>query len=1123
VRILAIRGADLASLAGPFEVDLADGVLADASLFAIHGPTGAGKSTLLDAMCLALFDRTPRLEGGGVQVGRATVEEKDRVSSGDPRSLLRHGAGEGHAEVDFVGRGGNRYRARWHVRRARRKAGGRLQKVDWSLEPLDGRGERAAAKKKEVGPAIEAALGLTYDQFCRSVLLPQGAFARFLQAPEKERAELLERVTGTEIYRKISQAAYLRRGEADRTLADAETALGAVARLPEEERAALEAEQQRAGTERGRLVSRRAALTRLRTAGATLEKRRREEAEASEEATERGREAEVRRAALEEARAAGVAAGAALEELLAGQAGARADLARARQLDQDLATHRERLAARERALAERTEAVRSATERREAATATVLAATEREGVARGWLEENTELEAIAEDFSVLRLGLEQLAALPGMREGVARAQEVVEAREAARSAAEAEDGAATEVLVEAQDRRDAARRAREEAPDPGPDLTRLRALRDLHRAVSEATRRAFEAEEAAVAAEVEAREAEARAVALEQEAQVARARADEAGEGVARTRSALELDERRGDLVDGQPCPLCGSEEHPYARHGGPGAQVLAEQEARAQELAGAARELEAQVAQERARAEQATRSASLARERQARAQGEREEPARAWLEEERPVVLPEDPVDPAVEGALDTWEAELEERREGLASLRREADEAQARFEELRGTREKTRDALAEAARLRQEAEAERVRLQEELDGRELEAERLHTRLAEELGESLAARSRSEPGTLAQELSESLAVRGARQEELRAATRDRELAAAEQQRATREAEEATPLRDRAAEEHAQAKVALEEAEERRAGVLEGRDADAVEAELERGAEERRRVHKEAEVEVTAAAEVEAVARTRHEEARARAEAAGKERERAEGELAEASEAAKPDPELSPEAEEAALDQAVRSLDEEAGARRERLEQDAAAARLQAEMEAQLEPLRVEARRWGQLNDLIGSADGAKFRTFAQGLTLDRLLAEANHHLRELAPRFRLDRVPGHALALQVVDRDLGDEVRAVQGLSGGETFLVSLALALGLSGLAAERTPIESLFVDEGFGTLDPASLDRAVEVLEGLEASGRQVGVISHVAGLAERIGAAVAVERLGAGRSRIRVLGPRVTLGP
>ena len=85
------------------------------------------------------------------------------------------------------------------------------------------------------------------------------------------------------------------------------------------------------------------------------------------------------------------------------------------------------------------------------------------------------------------------------------------------------------------------------------------------------------------------------------------------------------------------------------------------------------------------------------------------------------------------------------------------------------------------------------------------------------------------------------------------------------------------------------------------------------------------------------------------------------------------------------------------------------------------------------------------------------------------------------------------------------------------------LSGLAAERTPIESLFVDEGFGTLDPASLDRAVEVLEGLEASGRQVGVISHVAGLAERIGAAVAVERLGAGRSRIRVLGPRVTLGP
>jgi exonuclease SbcC len=160
------------------------------------------------------------------------------------------------------------------------------------------------------------------------------------------------------------------------------------------------------------------------------------------------------------------------------------------------------------------------------------------------------------------------------------------------------------------------------------------------------------------------------------------------------------------------------------------------------------------------------------------------------------------------------------------------------------------------------------------------------------------------------------------------------------------------------------------------------------------------------------------------------------------------------------------------------------------------------------------LGDVIGSHDGKLFRSFAQSLTLDGLLAVANEHLEELAPRYQLERVPRHDLELQVIDRDLGAEVRSIQSLSGGESFLVSLALALGLSSMSAHDVRVRTLLIDEGFGTLDPATLDSALSVLDALQATGRQVGVISHVPALVERVGAHVRVVQRGGGRSEVIV---------
>ena len=179
-----------------------------------------------------------------------------------------------------------------------------------------------------------------------------------------------------------------------------------------------------------------------------------------------------------------------------------------------------------------------------------------------------------------------------------------------------------------------------------------------------------------------------------------------------------------------------------------------------------------------------------------------------------------------------------------------------------------------------------------------------------------------------------------------------------------------------------------------------------------------------------------------------------------------------------------------------------------------AGFQQELSERRVVSERWAKLNELAGSADGAKFRRIAQGYTLDVLLSYANVQLRQLSRRYRLERVPD-TLALQVIDQDMCDEIRTVHSLSGGESFLVSLALALGLSSLSSNRMKVESLFIDEGFGSLGAETLRVAMDALESLRTQGRKIGVISHVQEMTERIPVQIRVNRAGNGRSYLEVI--------
>ncbi|EQB40547.1 hypothetical protein M947_01730 [Sulfurimonas hongkongensis] len=211
---------------------------------------------------------------------------------------------------------------------------------------------------------------------------------------------------------------------------------------------------------------------------------------------------------------------------------------------------------------------------------------------------------------------------------------------------------------------------------------------------------------------------------------------------------------------------------------------------------------------------------------------------------------------------------------------------------------------------------------------------------------------------------------------------------------------------------------------------------------------------------------------------------------------------------------QALLEQKTNALQESIGSDKKELEVNQENSDKHKSRMASLELKKESFKVWVKLNELVGSADGTKFKKFAQGITLEQLINLANRHLKILSSRYTLTRNEDKLLDLEVIDAFQGNAIRPVSTLSGGESFIVSLALALGLSELASQKIAIDSLFLDEGFGTLDEESLEIALNALNLLQSGGKMVGVISHVEALKERIPLQIKVIPNGDGTSFVEV---------
>ncbi|NRD66198.1 AAA family ATPase [Corallococcus exiguus] len=1261
MKILAIRGSNLTSFAGDFALELDRAPLDRLGLFAISGATGAGKSTLLDALCLALFDRTPRLGGPSkVLVGRADEEEEARLSAYDVRGMLRRGAGKGHAEVDFLGKDGRRYRARWNVWRARERAEGRFRPQELSLTDVVS-GQLFGRTKGEVLHAIQERLGLSFDQFRRSALLAQGEFAAFLRADANERAELLERMTGTEVYSRVSIAAHEKNAKEQEELKRLSLGLAAIALMSDADREGVRVQlgEEEAARVREETRSREAEAARSWYAQRAEFVEQEHQAESAVARADSEREAAApREALLESVRAAEGfrAVVSAVEAAEQGCVRAEAEqLERASQAEAALAAAAAQRQVRMQAEAARAAALdaealvrpaleeaatldtRRAEAEREAREAAELAkqAKTAEASARDALElvQTAEAKAqvlvdAAEAWRVSHASWESLASeWPRWQRELERFAGALKDEQSAGSDADRLGKDADRLGNEAQSCREEHQGAVESEAQAQALATHAeaalgedggsarRALRDALLARQDVLgaltlagegARAEGTAEGDAAAEVKAhREVSLRAAEEAKDAAARRATQDamlhEARRAQSRAEATQGLASHRAALHEGEPCPLCGALEHPYAREASALEGLVAEAAARVLELetardAAAKQESAASVRQ--ATADTAATQAESRRDTAARKRTAHREAWRAACERwsrvehaEQGVSAAASPPDDAEATTTQAWiRSAQEDARARLATLRDEeasaearasaAREARAQLETRRTRREGAADALRKAedswsrasqshrdALLRRdtardareraltevsppfasetapwkdklaedpvrfqtqclarvtkwreklaELEASRKRLEEQQGLRAREEVRLQSR--HEDAETAAhraslkdaafqdasrARARLLQGRPTQEVRAEVQARiDAAQATYERAREDSEALQQAEKVATARAEDAVRLRTEAARTLDSAQAILAE---RLAG--HGSTLEQLKALLSRGAawcdSEARALNALRE----SVAQARAVLLERRER-RVRHEASGLP-SLAEADVAELCERLRTDVEVRHRA--VALLRA--KLDHD----------DTSRARHGAEARA-LELRRADAEVWKTLGDLIGSHDGKKFKVFAQSLTLDALLLHANAHLRELARRYRLERVPGHDLDLQVVDGDMGDEVRSVASLSGGESFLVSLALALGLASLSSETTQVETLFIDEGFGTLDPETLEVALATLDALQATGRQVGIISHVSGLAERIGVQVRVVKQGGGRSKLVVEGDAGIIAP
>ncbi|MEZ0296032.1 MAG: AAA family ATPase [Candidatus Methylacidiphilales bacterium] len=1253
MKILQLSLVNLNSLRGEHRVDFERAPLQGCGLFAITGPTGSGKTTLLDALTLALYGRAVRFGKSSPDeiMTRGETESFAEVTfSTFAVQSIQNGVVTTAAEPKI-------YKARWSRRRTRT---GTLQAPRRELAEHPS-GIILASQSSDVNDQVERITGLDFDRFQKSVLLAQGEFAAFLRANPEDRKALLEKITGTEIYAELEELAKVTAETKRRELQDLQSLMNSAPPLTESELQqkqdaleAAEAEIRRHAELLGQLreaASRRHQLDEL-TATHRSRVERHESAAAAfaaESVAWQRLEADIRVRPLDSkfrelhrisseilplqqqltqmeaavAQRAGAARDAetallrakgdldeirrrraermpVLDEMVAADAELNQSRAALRSQRQAVAAHADKAKAAEREL-------KAAAERKRAAAALLLEAEAWRASHSGYAVITAQLDKLEQrcervDAANARLA-ELSATLQKTGAEAEQLQKTLDARKLQRETAQSEI-----VTLETSARSLADKSA---ALLRGRSAAQLEAERDQQRDLSALQEKAFAAaqrltecsarvtqeKQSLASAETKITEYQHAKAEAERRLPAAHEREQLLREKFDLERRVVNLEAEREQLREGKECPVCGSLDHPFARHApAPDLSASEKQLLKAQKLI---EELNLAAALSVRELAAATRAAEESRTRIAKAEASRNAAhielqqlcasSGAWREicslNESPDILTSQEKQDALIQQLQSIGKELSASGKKLSAdweafraLDKKVSETRRRIEEAHRN---ASTLLIDTERLQQRSETFRARV-EELRSQSEVVQSHHAEALEEIAHLLSGSDLSLPvayrvpsapslcakwfPTLQKHADEWTArtLQKTALEQAAAEALSREQSAAEVERLVRAAHVQQHSELLAAEEHlAQQEAArtkrygtanpvaerkelsatLEAAEKRKdaaetafaeasrqateAAAKQTHTRDALKSSRDREAAARQDLEAACEamslsMDEARSALLEPQERTRldalHQRLTSEQSAAAHEAQTAESRLRQASETALREAPLSqqPLAELAiqtkSAEEKIADLNQDKGRLRGELDRDASMRSAMADAIARSSAAEKESTRWGELARVLGHGTRKPFSRFAQNLTLSRLTALANGHLSRLSDRYRLERRMERDMELEIVDGYQANSRRTIESLSGGETFLVSLALALGLSELASRRVRIDSLFIDEGFGSLDADTLDVAIGVLENLQADGKMVGIISHVELIRERISTRIMVQRLGGGYSTL-----------
>ncbi|USI29519.1 AAA family ATPase [Alteromonas macleodii] len=1221
MRILTLRLKNLNALKGEWKIDFTQSPFIDNGLFAITGPTGAGKTTLLDAICLALYHQTPRL-------GPISTSNND---------IMTRGTAECLAEVEFDIKG-KAYRAFWSMRRARGKVDGNLQSADVELAEVES-GEVLATQVRPKSEEIEKLTGLNFARFTKSMMLSQGDFAAFLNANEADRAELLEELTGTEIYGQISQAVHQQFSDAKQKKKEFAIKLEGVTLLSDEQIAQLEEEQAQT---KSQVATSNQTLVQLQKqqqwqqAFNANELTIKEASEAQQSANNAINEAKQQLDLLAQSEPA--------EKL-------RLPFLQKNGLQQDVTRYKERLDEKAAQLPDlKTQKAQLSLEVTNAEQALVLTKQQ-----SSELEKRINEQVVPLDNQIAQLTNEQQKA----NENAARLRQSINALTLKRT--EVENASADnktklgELETYLSEHHSLSGMAEfisgwsETARHIEHDKKQLetltqsvnnhrQALSSLDDAIAKtnesvsALTQTFDDKNAQVAkcekalqaalsdkpSDTNSANATSKAslqqerdtklhhwdnvlqighiqqqyLALEQEKVSLGAQKEDLAKKLAQqqsdrqalvdaykqTRSNLkeiealialdaEVAHLRAQLKSGEPCPVCGANEHTTSTVVIDVPETIQKRDSLKQQLD----DIEQQGARAKESVTQTEFTLAQVNKQLEQASGQRDTLLEKW-QQISSVLSADIPSFEKVD--INTSQSVSQFTQQFKTRL----DDISAQLTRL----EECEQALNAALQAKNEAQQALQGKQSELAVSLQQRETLEKQFNERNTELESKTKRVNDGILA--LSETMTAHGAdihnlsidgittwlneKAEALRIYKHNHQLHAKLKDElqgvsstllvVNRDIESAENQLKGVCEELVQLDNSLKALRDSRSTVFpEGNIAEtrnkasAAQEHAERNVNECKSRLQQTD---TILSRLEAEIAQLNEQMREKEQALSEATEHFSRQLAS-----------SPFADEhafsnALLDEGTRNtlLElqkrltqqkqqadlklENALATQQSLKAHANAALWQSELEEhgaqwldtkitqqaqqrdtllsslgqieqQLSANNQARERQQQLVDemaafeayydditylhsLIGSASGDKFRRFAQGLTLDNLVQLANQQLDKLHGRYQLIRKENEGLGLSVLDTWQGDVVRDTKTLSGGESFLVSLALALALSDLVSHKTSIDSLFLDEGFGTLDAETLDVALDALDNLNASGKMIGVISHIEAMKERI---------------------------